>query len=117
MPNFDKSTWSVGQAVVAVHRGRTGDEVYDGEITKIGRSWLTVKTQPWTESRYNFSGWEEASIGYRGQLWPSREVYEAHLRRQNAWRLLRKAVESSDAPDHLSLEDITSITAAVSPEA
>lgn len=117
MPVFTKNTWSVGQSVVVVSRVRLGDQPLDGEIVKVGRSWITVKTQRSWESRFDFSGRGESTVGYREQLWPSRQAYEAYHRRRDAWRRLVKAVDVSEPPEHLSIEDIVALIAAVRPDA
>ena len=117
MPIFTNNTWSVGQAVVVVGRGRLGEESMDGEIVKVGRTWVTVKTKRSWESRFDFSGRGESTVGYRDQLWPSRQAYEAHYRRRDAWRELGKAVDTYEPPEHLSIEDIIALIAAVRPDA
>lgn len=117
MPVFTKNTWSVGQAVVVVSRVRLDDQLLDGEIVKVGRSWITVKTRRSWESRFDFSGRGESTVGYREQLWPSRQVYEANCRRRDAWRTLVKAVDTREPPEHLSIQDIIALIAAVRPDA
>ncbi|UTC28772.1 hypothetical protein MARCHEWKA_02600 [Brevundimonas phage vB_BpoS-Marchewka] len=109
MPKFDKSTWSEGQTAVISRPGRQGVETFEATIEKIGRAWLTVKSESWSSDRYDFSGCQEGDIGHRAQLWPSRVVYEAEQGRKAAWRRFRKLSDSFDPPEHLSTEQIESL--------
>lgn len=115
MPQFDKSTWSEGQAVVIARQGRQGLETYPATVTKIGRAWLTVEGDSRVAVRYDFTGRQDSDIGHRSQLWPSREAFELEQARRKAWYRLKNAI-GYDPPDHLSADDIESMFAQVSPE-
>ena len=117
MPVFDKSTWTLGQPVVIARQGRQGQSTSKATISKIGRSWLTVKcATSLVDDRYDFTGRQDSDVGYRAQLWPSQEAFDLEQERRTAWRRLRTFVDSYDPPEHLTLDKIESLTYQLSPE-
>lgn len=114
MPHFDKSTWAVNQPVVIARQGRQGFETSDATIVKIGRAWLTVRSnQAHYEERYAFTGRQDGDIGYRAQLWPSQAAFDLEQARRKAWYRLKNGM-GHNPPDHLTVDDIDSIFAQVS---
>lgn len=110
--------YRVGQKVViSQYRGsRSGTDLYDGEVTKIGRKWITVKSGPWREERFDLDGRAEDQGGWAATLWPNREAYEADARRRRAWNMLHALVrQHNHPPAHLTTEQIEAMIAAVQP--
>jgi len=106
--------YQVGQKVViSVHRNGRAPDLYDGEVSKIGRRWITVKREIapgyHCENRFDVdNGHGDQDFGYPPQLWSSRELYEAHVERTRLWKEVSSLVrESNRPPTHLSTEDIS----------
>lgn len=112
------SDWKVGQNVVIVSSDYREARVTDGQITKIGRKWITVKSGQWMESRFDFNGRGDQNYGHAPRLYASREVYEAEVDRRRVWNTFHSAVRRQNhPPDHLSTEQIAALLSAVTPPA
>lgn len=100
--------WTLGQSVVVVsYRGRE-TIVEDGEITKVGRKWLTVKFSSWGDGRFDLSGRSDQNWGAPPKLYASREAYGNEQHRRQLWAELRNEVrDHQHPPAHLTAEQIT----------
>lgn len=114
--SFTKADWSVGQAVVVSRPGRQGTETFDGTVTAVGRAWVTVKTQEWSRTRFDFSGRDESNTGWRSTLWPNRAAFELHQSRRALWLRLSRLVQgTSEPPQHLDLAQVQALLDVLEP--
>ena len=108
--------WTVGQQVIVVSNRGRDVRIEDGEIVKIGRKWLTVKTGQWAETRFDLNTgrcWQD--WGYPPRLYPSREAYEAETRKRREWDRLRMVLrDAHQPPEHLDAEQIAEVIALLS---
>lgn len=107
--------YAIGQKVlISSWRRGHGDDFRDGEVTKIGRKWITVKTRQWSEERFDLEGRSDQGWGHPPRLWPNREAYEADKLRRETWDKLHSFVRTHNhAPKHLSTEQIADMLATI----
>lgn len=103
--------WTVGQTVVVVEPGQREARVSDGEITRVGRKWVTVSLGKWRTLRFDFAGLGEADYGYRARMYADRAAHDASVARNRAWNDFRALLNRIyGAPEHLSADDIAAMT-------
>lgn len=107
-------TYTLGQQVIIVVQRNQGVDIYDAEILKVGRKWLTVKRQIYAnhtvENQFDMDGRAVNFAGHAPQLWPDRATYEAHVERRRRWNEFHSLVRQQNyPPDHLTSDQIVGL--------
>lgn len=109
-----RDQFKVGQVVYIEERRQRNDVVLGARtITKIGRRWVTFKSD-WQERRFDPETMrvDNEGYGYGAEIWLSEAAFHEERAAGIAWDEIQKIARSwNGRPKHLTLADLSDILA------